>query len=72
MTIIRIKQEPIELFKLLKLANVAGCGSDAKAMIAKGIVTLNGSLETQKRKKVFAGDTIKVENITVTVELGED
>lgn len=55
-----IRAEPIELYKLLKLENLAGSGGEAKAMIADGQVRVNGAVETRKRKKIFSGDCIEV------------
>ena len=56
---IAIDQEPIDLNKLLKLDNVVSGGGEAKMLIASGGVTLNGEVETRKRKKIFAGDVIE-------------
>jgi ribosome-associated protein len=52
------KHEYIELNKLLKILNLAESGGQANMMITEGEVTLNGTLETRKRKKLFKGDVI--------------
>jgi ribosome-associated protein len=49
---------PVELYKILKFEGLAGSGAEAKAVIAEGQVTLNGVVETQKRKKIVDGDII--------------
>lgn len=54
-----INKQPVELFKILKFEGIASSGSDAKTMIAAGIVLVNGIIEQQKRKKMFAGDSIE-------------
>ncbi len=59
MNIIEINQEPIELFKLLKFEGLVESGAMAKMVIADGHVKLNGVTETQKRKKVMAGDVVE-------------
>lgn len=56
---VHIKQEPVELFKLLKFEGLVGSGGEAKYVVAQGLVMLNGVVETQKRKKVVAGDIIE-------------
>ena len=55
---ITISGEPIELYKILKLAGVA-TGGEGKMLIAEGCVALNAQLETRKRKKVYGGDTVQ-------------
>ncbi|NMP14723.1 RNA-binding S4 domain-containing protein [Thalassotalea sp. Y01] len=56
---IEINQEPIELYKLLKIANLVGGGGEAKMMISEGYVFLNGEVEYQKRKKVYFEDIVQ-------------
>ncbi|MEE9447403.1 MAG: RNA-binding S4 domain-containing protein [Arenicellales bacterium] len=53
-----INKPTVELFKILKFEGLASSGGEAKSMIAEGQVKLNGQVETQKRKKINAGDTI--------------
>lgn len=55
-----INKEPVELFKILKFEGIASSGSDAKDLIASGIVSVNGIIEKQKRKKMVSGDTIEM------------
>lgn len=52
------KHEYIELNKLLKILNLVESGGQGNMMITEGHVTLNGTLETRKRKKLFKGDVI--------------
>ena len=56
---VELEQQPIELYKLLKIANLVSGGGEAKVMISDGYVLLNGEIETQKRKKIFSGDIIE-------------
>lgn len=51
--------EPIELCKLLKIANMVGGGGEAKTMISEGNVLVNNEVEVQKRKKIRRGDIIE-------------
>ncbi|WP_298942882.1 RNA-binding S4 domain-containing protein [uncultured Psychromonas sp.] len=57
-TLIEIREEPTALYKILKIANLVSGGGEAKQAIAEGYVSLNGEVETQKRKKIYAGDLI--------------
>ena len=51
--------EPIELYKLLKIANLAGGGGEAKTIISEGSVLVNNKVVDQKRKKIRHGDTVE-------------
>ncbi len=55
-------REFIELYKILKVEGMASSGGEAKAVIAEGQVLVNGTIETQKRKKIVAGDSIEFRN----------
>lgn len=59
---ITINTEFITMDKLLKFSGVADTGGQAFLMIEDGIVYLNGKLVTEKRKKVYAGDTVSINN----------
>ncbi len=50
----------IRLDALLKLAAVCGSGGEAKHLIQSGAVRLNGAPETQRGKKLVAGDLVEV------------
>jgi len=41
------------------MENLATSGGEAKCMIADGQVTVNGEIETRKRKKIFPGDIVE-------------
>ena len=57
---ILINREFVELFKILKFESLASSGGEAKILIADGKVEVNGEAETRKRRKIVAGDVIKV------------
>jgi len=69
MSQIKLNREPVELFKLLKFEGLAESGGQAKAMIADGLVKLNGVVEIRKRKKVVSGDTIEFDGQSYEVGL---
>lgn len=54
-----IRSEPVELVKLLKFEGLVGSGGEAKIVITDGQVTVNGEVETRKRRKIVAGDVIE-------------
>lgn len=54
-----LKVEPVELYKILKFESMAPSGGVAKLAIESGDVFVNGEVETRKRKKMVAGDTIE-------------
>ena len=58
MTTVTIREEPIELFKVLKLEGTVSGGGEAKALIANGEVRVNGEVESRKRKKIYQGDVV--------------
>ncbi len=69
MTEVEINKEPIELYKILKMENLVESGGRAKHVISEGMVTLNGTIETQKRKKILNGDIIEYDGNTLKVVL---
>ena len=69
---IELDQQPIELCKLLKIANLVAGGGEAKVVISEGYVFLNGEVEYQKRKKVYHNDIIEFNGETVQIIVNED
>lgn len=68
---VAITTEFITMDKLLKFSGVAETGGQAFLMVEDGVVKLNGKTITEKRKKVYPGDVVNVDNqveLTVTVE----
>lgn len=56
---VEVSCQPIELYKVLKIANAVSGGGEAKFAIAEGYVAVNGELEQRKRRKVYDGDVIE-------------
>jgi len=67
MIVFEISKEPIELYKILKLENLVASGGEAKFAIAEGLVSVNGKIETRKRKKIIPGDIIAFGNELIQV-----
>jgi ribosome-associated protein len=69
---IAIRDEYIELYKLLKLANLADSGGQAKYMISEGMVQMNGESEpeTRKRRKTRVNETVQCSGVEIQVIAG--
>lgn len=59
MKTLTIKTDFIKLQQALKLAGLAGEGSDAKFLIRDGQVKANGSVCLMRGKKLYSGDTFE-------------
>lgn len=69
---IAITTDFITMDKLLKFSGIADTGGQAFLMVEDGIIKLNGKLVTEKRKKVFPGDVVNIdEQIELTVSKEE-
>ncbi|WP_105189369.1 RNA-binding S4 domain-containing protein [Pseudoalteromonas sp. T1lg48] len=69
---VQLEEEPIELCKLLKVLDLAEGGGHAKLLIADGYVGVNGELCTQKRKKLYAGDTVHFDGDTFLLSAADN
>ena len=47
---------------MLKLAGLVLNGGEAKALIADGLVRVNGEVELRKRRKMAVGDVVELED----------
>lgn len=66
---ITIHTEFIKLGQLLKYASIVGNGSDAKLIIADGLVTVNDNVVHERGKKIYPGDVVVVKDMgSVVVE----
>jgi ribosome-associated protein len=66
---IEVLREPVELFKILKFEGIAASGGEAKSLIAEGQVSVNGEVETRKRKKIVSGDIIELAGEKFLIQL---
>lgn len=69
---VAIITEFITMDKLLKFSGVADTGGQAFLMVEDGIIKLNGKQVTEKRKKVFPGDVVNIDDqieLTITKEI---
>lgn len=68
MTDIAISGGSIKLGQLLKLANVAESGADAKDLLADGLVSVNDEAESRRGRTLVPGDSVSAmgESFTIT------
>ncbi len=69
---VEIPKEPVELYKVLKFEGLVPSGGEAKLVISKGLVLVNGDIETRKRKKIVHGDVIEFAGEQLCVELASN
>jgi len=55
-----LKEDYIELFKLLKVLDLVDSGAQAKMIVADGYVKRNGETELRKRAKIISGDVLTI------------
>jgi ribosome-associated protein len=63
-----ITGEMIRLGQLLKLAGAVDVGADVRPLLADGLVTVNGEVETRRGRQLFRGDVVTLDNISVRIE----
>lgn len=56
---VEVDKQPIELYKVLKIADAVSGGGEAKYAITEGYVAVNGEVEVRKRRKLYDGDLIE-------------
>lgn len=68
-----LTDEAISLNDVLKLSGLAGTGGQAKQLIQSGQVTVNGVVETRRKRKLREGDVVRVGDDEFVLELdGEE
>lgn len=65
---IKLKEEYIKLGQALKAAGFAASGVEAKFAVQEGLVKVNGKVETQRGKKLVAGDIVEYQNQQIKIE----
>jgi ribosome-associated protein len=67
---VTISDETIRLGQFLKLAGLADAGSDAKALVEAGEVTVNGRVDTRRGRQLRDGDVVALADRAVRVVAG--
>ncbi len=63
----KISDEYIELYKLIKAADLVDSGAEAKQLIEEGHVKRAGEVETRKRAKIQPGEVITIGEVSIEV-----
>ena len=63
-----LREDYIKLGQALKAAGLVESGVDAKFVIQDGLVLVNGQIETQRGKKLVAGDKVEFDGDTIVIE----
>jgi len=63
----KITGEYIELYKLIKAADLVDSGGEAKQIIEQEYVKRNGEIETRKRAKILVGEIITIGDVSIEV-----
>ena len=67
-----IHTEYIQIDQLLKLEGVIETGGQVKGLIDDQVLTLNGTIVTEKRKKCRVGDVISCEGLDVDLVITQE
>ncbi len=59
------EQEYITLVNLLKHKNLVSSGGEVKILLLQEKIKYNGTIEYRKKKKLFIGDIVEVENVAL-------
>lgn len=66
-----LRGDYIELCNLLKLVGITDSGGRGKAMVAEGLVQVDGQPETRKAAKIRAGQVVECMGQTIMVQVQE-
>ena len=62
-----LRGEFVELNQLLKLAGVCDSGGAGKALVAEGLVSVDGQVESRKTAKIRAGQVVSLGDVRIRV-----
>lgn len=65
-------QTTIHLDQFLKVQSLVGTGGQAKMVIQGGEVTVNGEVDTRRRRQLRQGDVVVFEGQELVVEFDND
>lgn len=61
----------IQLDQLLKWEGIIDTGGQIRPMLEEGIIRINGEVTTERRKKIFPGDVVKIEGVGIWKVIAE-
>ena len=56
-----IRDESIRLGQLLKLSGLVDDGADAREVVERGLVSVNGQVDTRRGRQVRVGDVVSLD-----------
>jgi ribosome-associated protein len=62
-----LDREHVELHQLLKLVGLCDSGGAGKALVASGVVRVDGEVELRKSRKLRAGSEVRIGDTTIRV-----
>jgi len=62
---VAVREDGIRLGQLLKLADLVEAGSDVRPLLAEGVVTVDGRLETRRGRQLKKGQVVAVREVQV-------
>jgi ribosome-associated protein len=62
-----LERDHVELNQLLKLVGLCDSGGAGKALVASGVVSVDGAIELRKTCKIRAGQRVRVGDVEVVV-----
>lgn len=65
---VQLRDDFIKLGQALKAAGLVESGVEAKFAVQDGLVKVNGQVETQRGKKLVAGDMVEFDGKTIKIE----
>ena len=67
METLKLRDDFIKLGQALKAAGLVESGVDAKFVVQDGLVKVNGQIETQRGKKLIAGDVVEFDGQSIKI-----
>jgi ribosome-associated protein len=62
-----LEHDFVELNQLLKLVGLCDSGGAGKALVASGVVSVDGQLELRKTRKLRSGNLVRLGDIEILV-----
>jgi len=63
----QLRGEFVELNQLLKLSGVCDSGGAGKMLVAEGVVSVDGKVESRKTAKIRGGQVVTLGDVKITV-----
>jgi len=68
----QLSGEYVELNQLLKMVGLCDSGGAGKALVAEGIVSVDGQLELRKTAKIRSGAVVTLGDVSISVIAGQE